>query len=57
METFGVVLIIINNLAVRYAPVEKDGLKLSRARKALTEVKLARDLLKKCAACFAKESR
>jgi len=32
-------------------------LELARARKELAEVKLERDLLKKCAAYFAKESR
>ncbi len=37
-------------------PTELE-LELSRARKDLAEVKLERDLLKKCAAYFAKESR
>ena len=32
-------------------------LELARARKELAEVKLERDLLKECAAYFAKESR
>ena len=37
-------------------PSEQE-LELARTRKELAEVKLERDLLKKCAAYFAKESR
>lgn len=38
------------------APTETE-IELARLRKELAEVKLERDLLKKCAAYFAKESR
>jgi len=38
-------------------PVSELELELARTRKELAEVKLERDLLKKCAAYFAKESR
>jgi len=38
-------------------PLTDLELELARARKELAEVKLERDLLKKCAAYFAKESR
>jgi transposase len=37
-------------------PTETE-IELARLRKELAEVKLERDLLKKCAAYFAKESR
>ena len=38
-------------------PMTEAELELARLRKELAEVKLERDLLKKCAAYFAKESR
>lgn len=38
-------------------PLTETELELARIKKELPEVKLERDLLKKCAACFAKESR
>lgn len=38
-------------------PLPDIELELARVRKELAEVKLERDLLKKCAAYFAKESR
>jgi transposase len=38
-------------------PLTEMKLELARVKKELAEVKLGRDLLKKCAAYFAKESR
>lgn len=47
----------LSELGKQQKPLTDAELELARLRKELAEVKLERDLLKKCAAYFAKESR
>jgi len=47
----------LGKIGRQHKPLTDAELELSQLRKELAEVKLERDLLKKCAAYFAKESR
>lgn len=47
----------LDEVGTHQKPMTEAELELARLRKELAEVKLERDLLKKCAAYFAKESR
>ena len=47
----------LDEVGKQQKPMTEAELELARLRKELAEVKLERDLLKKCAAYFAKESR